>query len=85
MHRRLLVGDKWRWYFADIAIPLGTAALVAAFCRWAMPADLGVAAAIAALITASGLVFLAALLAAPLVRSQASGQIRKILDSVRSR
>ncbi len=23
MHRRLLVGEKWRWYITDIAVPLG--------------------------------------------------------------
>ena len=26
MHRRLLLGEKWRWYREDVALPLATAA-----------------------------------------------------------
>jgi O-antigen/teichoic acid export membrane protein len=31
MHRRLLRGEQWRWYFEDVGLPLAVA-LVAAFC-----------------------------------------------------
>jgi O-antigen/teichoic acid export membrane protein len=79
MHRRLLVGEKWRWYLRDVAAPLGTAAAVAAICRWAMPADLGKLERMAAVLSASVLVLLAALLAAPLVRVKACRQVRTFL------
>jgi O-antigen/teichoic acid export membrane protein len=32
MHRRLLIGEQWRWYFEDVGIPLVAAAGAASLC-----------------------------------------------------
>ncbi|HEX8254933.1 MAG TPA: oligosaccharide flippase family protein [Thermoanaerobaculia bacterium] len=37
MHRRLLPGEKWRWYTRDVLLPLSGAASCAALFRAAMP------------------------------------------------
>ncbi len=37
MHRRLLVAEKWKWYFIDIGLPFGVALLVAGVFRLILP------------------------------------------------
>jgi O-antigen/teichoic acid export membrane protein len=70
MHRRLLPGDKWRWYREDVAVPLIGAATVAFACRWIMPRDLGKIGEFSVLLTTSVCVLTASALTAPMVRDQ---------------
>lgn len=70
MHRRLLQGEKWRWYREDVAFPLIAAVLVGLLFRFALPADLGKIATLAGVAIASLCVLITALLAAPLLRRQ---------------
>jgi O-antigen/teichoic acid export membrane protein len=37
MHRRLLPGDKWRWYRQDVLLPAAAGGLAAAVCRVCLP------------------------------------------------
>ena len=69
MFRRLLPTEKRRWYSRDLTFPLAAAAASAWLCRQAIPHDLGRLAELGALFISSGLVVIAAALAAPLVRS----------------
>ena len=85
MHRRLLVGEKWRWYFEDVATPLVAAAAVAAVCSWVIPADLGKAAQLFALLSTAVLILSAASLAAPRVREQVFRQLRTTSGSISGR
>ncbi len=70
MHRRLLPGEKWRWYREDVAIPLATAAATVGLCRWVIPNDLGKFIELGAVLITSGCVLVAATLSAPLLRNQ---------------
>ena len=70
MHRRLLPGEKWRWYRQDVAIPLATAAAAAFFCRLLIPDHLGRIGEFGALLPTAGFVLLVAALSAPAVRNQ---------------
>lgn len=85
MHRRLLPGDMWHWYFSDLALPLMPAGAVAALCSWLIPDNLGRAGELVALASASGLVLLAATLAAPLVRRQVIHHIGSLLGAAVAR
>jgi len=40
MHGRILKGEKWRWYFEDIGLPLVTALAITGFARWLFPTGL---------------------------------------------
>jgi O-antigen/teichoic acid export membrane protein len=40
MHRRLLQGEKWRWYVRDVSFPLGVSLAVTALGHWFMPHQL---------------------------------------------
>jgi O-antigen/teichoic acid export membrane protein len=40
MHRRLLIGEQWRWYFEDVGIPLVAAAGSALLCFALLPANI---------------------------------------------
>jgi O-antigen/teichoic acid export membrane protein len=71
MHRRLLRGEKWKWYAQDLALPLVAAAVVAGLgralipsCCVSQPVLVGGIAAVSAATLA------AAVLAAPRVRRQ---------------
>ena len=71
MHRRLLRGEKWRWYKADVAAPLSGALLAATLCWWAMPDGLGRLGNFGWIFISSGLVLTATALSAPMVRRRA--------------
>lgn len=85
MHRRLLIGEKWRWYIWDISIPLIAATAVVLLCYWAIPTDLGKAAQIFSLVVASGLVLASAAFAAPLIRQQGIFHLLSLLNRLRSK
>jgi O-antigen/teichoic acid export membrane protein len=70
MHRRLLPGDKWRWYREDIAMPLVAAAAAVFVCRWVTPHDLGKFGDFGVLVMTSACVLAATVLTAPIVRHQ---------------
>ena len=80
MHRRLLPGEKWRWYREDVAIPLAAAAATVGLCRWVIPNDMGKFHEFAAVLTTSGCALAAAALSAPLLRDQLA---RHSLDAIR--
>lgn len=40
MHRRLLPGEKWRWYTRDVAMPLVVSLTLVAVGRWLLPSHL---------------------------------------------
>ena len=40
MFARLIPDEKWKWYFQDLALPIGAAVLAAAVLRALMPTDL---------------------------------------------
>lgn len=68
MHRRLLRGEKWRWYRQDVGIPLAASICTALFCRELIPGQLNRIGESAALLVALGCVLLASAVAAPAVR-----------------
>ena len=59
MYRRLLSGEKWKWYGRDVALPALTAALAASFCLLVHPGELSKPAELAWLLM-SGILTLAA-------------------------
>jgi O-antigen/teichoic acid export membrane protein len=76
MHRRVLLADKWRWYFQDVVIPMAAATTAALLCSWAMPHDLGKLGEFSVLLTISMCVLIAAAMTAPLVRCQLTRHLR---------
>lgn len=39
MHRRILIGEQWKWYFEDLALPFIVAVSVAGIGKFLLPAD----------------------------------------------
>lgn len=70
MHKRILKTEKWLWYRQDVFIPLASATIMAAFCRWLIPDNLSRVGELAVLLITSICVLAAAAMAAPLVRQQ---------------
>lgn len=75
MHRRLMIGEKLRWYLQDVLLPLGVAVIVALICRWLVPDFSTMLARFLGLALSSTAVVLAAATATPLAR----GYIRRNL------
>lgn len=70
MHRRLLLGDQWRWCVQDVAVPLAAAAGTALLCHLFIPDLPGKIAGISMLLLKSSCVVLASALVAPAIRKQ---------------
>ena len=71
MHRRLLRGEKWRWYCQDVLMPLGAAVGTALLCRELIPGHItGRIEETGALVGSAVCTLLAGALAAPKVRDQ---------------
>jgi O-antigen/teichoic acid export membrane protein len=70
MHRRLLPGEKWRWYGQDVGLPLVAATLSGGLCEWGAPDSVGKPGEIVILLGSSGCVLGAATLAARRVRER---------------
>lgn len=66
MHRRLLQGEKWKWYFEDMGLPMMAALTTAGLGRWIMPEGVGSATTLVWL----GCIALGTLLSAVLAASQ---------------
>ncbi len=81
MYRRILTGEKWRWYRQDILGPLLPAVTVTALIRWAIPAPVGVVPQLGTLLLVSGLTLTVAVLSAPLVRRQVRAIAGPLLTS----
>jgi O-antigen/teichoic acid export membrane protein len=75
MHRRILRAEKWRWYRADVLIPMTAAAGTALLCRWALPDQLGRIGEFVVVLVSSATVLAAAIFSAPLVRMQLIGYL----------
>jgi len=70
MHRRLLPGEKWRWTFGDVGLPLLAAAMTGLLLDAVVPDYHGIVAIAAKLLSCLVAVLTAATLAAPIVRTQ---------------
>jgi O-antigen/teichoic acid export membrane protein len=70
MHRRVLIGEKWRWYGQDLMLPILAAAVTALLCRQLMPKAGGRVVEIGILLLFSACIALAGALVAPMVRVQ---------------
>jgi O-antigen/teichoic acid export membrane protein len=69
MYRRILVGERWRWYIEDIIFPLLSGLCIAFGIRWMLPQDrMGIMQQIALLLLASTCTVFATVLAARNIR-----------------
>lgn len=64
MHKKILIAEKWRWYFEDIMRPLMAAVSVAVLSVWFLPKHMTVLSQLVYLIVISGITLLTAALAA---------------------
>lgn len=84
MYRRILSSEKWRWYREDVMQPLLAGATVALALEWVLPAPIGVIRQAAVLVFSSGLVLIAAALAAPCTRQYLRTGMDRLLVASRS-
>jgi O-antigen/teichoic acid export membrane protein len=84
MHRRLLRGEKWRWYRQDVALPLAAAVCTAFLCRQLTPAHLSKVGELGVLVATSACVLFASASAAPEVRSQIARHFSAVARPVAS-
>ncbi len=70
IHRRLLKGEKWRWYYEDVLLPLAATLLVCISGRWLFPSQLSPALMLVYLMIIGTCSLAAAALAAPQIRGQ---------------
>lgn len=70
MYRKILIHEKWSWYWYDVLKPLLSAAAVAGIAAWAMPESLTMLAQFAWVLFASSITLFAAAFAAPSVRAE---------------
>ena len=68
MHRRLLTTEKWRWYFQDVGLPFGVAALVVGALRLIIPIPANNVALGANIVMISAITLGAATLVTPVTR-----------------
>ncbi|MFH1619524.1 MAG: oligosaccharide flippase family protein [bacterium] len=77
MHRRLLPGEKWRWYAEDLCMPLFAALLTAGLGRFLLSGPMSQPAVLASLIVISIATLSMSALAAPYTRERVLGRILK--------
>jgi len=68
MHSRLLKGEKWRWYFNDVAVPLLSALILATFWRLLIPSEMSKVAMLICLACISATTLLASAFATSVTR-----------------
>ena len=78
MHRKILINEKWRWYWQDTVQPLASALVVAAFLNWSMPDQLGALLKLIWLLLSSTLTLIAAGVAASRVRNLIEIDFKKL-------
>jgi hypothetical protein len=71
LHRSVLRGDKWRWYFEDVGLPLSGALALGALGRFLMPATVSAWVGLLLLAGVYVLALAAASLLAPQIRAAA--------------
>jgi O-antigen/teichoic acid export membrane protein len=84
MHRRLLPGEKWRWYLQDVLLPLSAAGITAALLRFVLPDGLGRLVTLSMLAGSGCVIFLAAAFAAPTLRPMIVSHLAALLRRCRS-
>lgn len=42
MYRKIIIGEKWRWYFQDVILPMSTAIIVTGLLSWVSPSLMSV-------------------------------------------
>lgn len=77
MHRRLLPGEKWRWYVEDLCMPLIAALLTAGLGRFLISGSMAQPAILASLIVISIVTLIMSALATPYTRKWVLGRILK--------
>jgi O-antigen/teichoic acid export membrane protein len=73
MHRRLLPGEKWRWYVEDISYPLLAALGIIGVSRWFIQGQMSQPVTVVVLLSVYVTALAAAALVSPLVRTQIIG------------
>ncbi len=68
MHRRILKGEKWSWYFKDVIGPLCAATTMAIAVFWLIPNPTGIIEQVSQLMLAGTVTLASSSLAAPLLR-----------------
>ena len=77
MHRRLLPGEKWRWYLNDNAVPLLAAAAAATALRLLVPSHGPPMVLLGGVLAAAGAALLASSLATPVTRAWLAGSVKR--------
>ena len=77
MHRRLLVGEKLRWYAIDIGLPLAASVTGALLARIVIPGDLPQPVLVAALGAATLIAFIGTAMATPTTRQMVLSRLRR--------
>ena len=78
MHRRLLAGEKWRWYLEDVSYPLLAALGTIGAGRWFISGQMSLAGMVVSLLAVYLTALATAALAAPLVRTQIIGIAQRL-------
>lgn len=68
MHRKLLQGERWRWYAIDVGLPLGAALITGGLARWAIELPLTRPSAALSLAGLAMLTYLCSAMVAPQIR-----------------
>lgn len=85
MYRRILTGERWRWYGRDIFLPIGSAALAALLVRSAIAIEkFGPVAQIFVLALAGACAIAASVASASIYRSAALRELSRLRGRVRS-
>lgn len=85
MYRRILTGERWRWYGRDIFLPIGSAALAALLVRSAIPIEkFGPVAQIFVLLLAGACAIAASVGGSSIYRSAALRELSQLRGRVRS-
>jgi len=79
MYRKILTGEKWRWYAQDILLPILGATTAALLVRWFTPSASTAMGQISTLVVAGSLTLAAALAATPKLRQQLQPHLLRYL------
>lgn len=85
MHRRILRGEQWAWYGHDVGLPALGAFSVVLISLWVVPTHMSTFNTVTFLTVTGGLSLVAAVVAAPHVRSSIVSNLVMLIKSVWSR
>ncbi len=77
MFKRILISEKWSWYFEDVALPLMSSVALVTFLRYAIPQPVGALNQACTLIVVSCVMLIGSGLMAPMIRSEIFSQFVK--------